>query len=308
MDILQDLQDYQVEFNMWLGILKTIQEFNSGVNAISIDDGMALATLVLWHMGELSDMVKTKKSRDSSEKAVKIPQVLLGEVFSVHARAAQREEDGDHNIWVQRVANQHFPSNLSEVMQQSTLEDTQMKIIRNRLVDLFRVSGKVEMLVAILKALSRHVNSCGDAAFRTELQKLCKMALITEVDDSMVQDIVKAKDDLIAPGSDGQPPSSWQKALVFLPSGTQLVALVDEEVKQMAKIEGLEMDLKAVEDSVCKWSGDTGSKERLVNTELDASLPVLCLSDTDNPQAPRYPDLGIVPSSSQYCKPDVFAI
>ena len=285
MDILQDLQDYNREFSVWLDILKAMQSFNSGVNTASNDDNEALATRVLELMGELSDMAADmaadKKSDGPSDgKVVKIPQKLLGEVFSIHARAAYRADDGEHSMWVHRVANQHFPPALSGIMEQSSLKDIQTNIIRNRLVDLFRASGKLLEITSILKALSPHVAKCGDATFQNELQKLCMLASITEVEDTTVEDIVRAKEELIAPagpaagpGADGRQPSSWQKALVFLPSGTQLVAFVDEEVKQLAKIDGLEMDLKAVEDSVSKWSGDSVDKT-LLNTEINASLPV----------------------------------
>ena len=271
MDILQDLQDYNREFSVWLDILKAMQSFNSGVSTASNDDNEALATRVLGLVGELSDAGTDKKSNGpSAAKAVKIPQKLLGEVFSIHARAAYREDDGEHSMWVQRVANQHF---LSGIMENSTLQDMQMKMIRDRLVDLFRASGKLLEVTSILKALSLQVANCGDATFQNELQKLCMLASIREVDDTTVEDIVRAKEKLIAPGAEGREPSSWQKALVFLPSGTQLVAFVDEEVKQLAKIDGLEMDLKVVEDSVSKWSGDSMDKT-LLNTEINASLPV----------------------------------
>ena len=261
MDVLEDLKQYQREFQIWLGAL---QCFMDCAAATAGKDKEKLSQQLVESVQGLLNLQR---------EDYKVPSTLVVEALAIWIDAAEvRSADSDHTLWCQRLAGRspHIPAGFLQAANADAWQELQMLKIRNRLVDLLRVSGKLQELASVLKSVVGVLSECGHKDFQTDLRKLCSLATIMDVDDRQVEEISRMKTELLTSSPSGEI-STWQKALVFFPTGVQLVALVDQEINQVTKMAGLDMDLQKVEESLAKWTGTL----TMVNTEQEAAKPVM---------------------------------
>ena len=225
MVILEDLRKYQASLELWAVVLRGISSSDASI------------------VDPLMDLLELGRP---------LPRKVVAAAFDFQLRHAYQNKDV--HTWCRILVGQSdsFPKRLVDCIG-DFLDSQQVTSIMNCFLEVLRASDKLKEFCQILKELSPYISSIKNDAFRVDLQILCDAATIQSAKEEAVADIHLRFGTLLEHGTDEKPASKFQKALMFFSTGLAFASMVEKEVRLVTELAGLDMDLKAVEETVKVW-------------------------------------------------------